>query len=64
MTQSPMCWFAGYHGTRTGAFVGDYYLTGDTAELNDDGSISFIGRADDVITTSGYRVGPSTWKAR
>lgn len=58
MTQSPMCWFAGYHGTRTGAFVGDYYLTGDTAELNDDGSISFIGRADDVITTSGYRVGP------
>jgi acetyl-CoA synthetase len=27
-------------------------------ELNDDGSISFVGRADDVITTSGYRVGP------
>ncbi|MDT9170875.1 AMP-binding enzyme, partial [Escherichia coli] len=30
----------------------------DTVELNDDGSISFVGRADDVITTSGYRVGP------
>jgi acetyl-CoA synthetase len=27
------------------------------AELNDDGSISFVGRADDVITISGYRVG-------
>ncbi|MEJ7935432.1 hypothetical protein WG907_14345 [Sphingobium sp. AN558] len=27
-------------------------------ELNEDGSISFVGRADDVITTSGYRVGP------
>ncbi|MCY1524685.1 Acetyl-coenzyme A synthetase [compost metagenome] len=27
-------------------------------ELNEDGSISFVGRSDDVITTSGYRVGP------
>jgi len=53
-----MCWFGGYHGTPTSAFAGHYYLTGDSAELNDDGSISFIGRADDVITTSGYRVGP------
>ena len=35
-----------------------HYLTGDSAERNEDGSISFIGRADDVITTSGYRVGP------
>ncbi len=58
LEQSPMAWFAGYHGTPTGAFVGKYYLSGDTAELNPDGSISFIGRADDVITTSGYRVGP------
>jgi acetyl-CoA synthetase len=58
LTRSPMCWFPGYHGTATRAFVGNYYLTGDSAELNDDGSISFIGRADDVITTSGYRVGP------
>lgn len=58
LTRSPMCWFGGYHGTPTSAFAGNYYLTGDSAELNDDGSISFIGRADDVITTSGYRVGP------
>lgn len=58
LTRSPMCWFGGYHGTATSSFVGNYYLTGDSAELNDDGSISFIGRADDVITTSGYRVGP------
>lgn len=56
--RSPLLWFAGYVGTRTKAFVGDYYLSGDTVELNDDGSISFVGRADDVITTSGYRVGP------
>ncbi|AXA53702.1 AMP-binding protein [Pseudomonas thivervalensis] len=56
--QSPMCWFAGYEGAPTKAFVGDYYLSGDTVELNPDGSISFVGRSDDVITTSGYRVGP------
>ncbi|MCE1117087.1 MULTISPECIES: AMP-binding protein [Pseudomonas] len=56
--QSPLCWFAGYHGLPTKAFVGKYYLSGDTVELNQDGSISFVGRSDDVITTSGYRVGP------
>ncbi|MBV4508408.1 AMP-binding protein [Pseudomonas sp. BW13M1] len=56
--QSPLCWFAGYHGLPTKAFIGKYYLSGDTVELNHDGSISFVGRSDDVITTSGYRVGP------
>ena len=38
--------------------MGDYYLTGDTVRLNEFGGVDFIGRADDVITTSGYRVGP------
>jgi acetyl-CoA synthetase len=56
--QSPLCWFGGYHGLPTKSFVGKYYLSGDTVELNQDGSISFVGRSDDVITTSGYRVGP------
>ncbi|WP_053154135.1 AMP-binding protein [Pseudomonas sp. P1.8] len=56
--RSPQYWFSGYFGIPTKAFVGRYYLSGDTAELNDDGSISFVGRNDDVITTSGYRVGP------
>ncbi|QXH49800.1 AMP-binding protein [Pseudomonas fakonensis] len=56
--QSPLCWFGGYHDLPTKAFVGRYYLSGDTVELNQDGSISFVGRSDDVITTSGYRVGP------
>lgn len=58
MPRSPLFWFPGYQGMETRAFVGDYYLSGDTVELNEDGSISFVGRADDVITTSGYRVGP------
>lgn len=57
-SQSPMCWFGGYEGVPTKAFVGNYYLSGDTVEWNPDGSISFVGRSDDVITTSGYRVGP------
>jgi len=56
--RSPMFWFNGYKDMETKAFQGRYYLTGDTAELNSDGSISFVGRSDDVITTSGYRVGP------
>lgn len=56
--RSPLLWFAGYVGAKTKAFVDHYYLSGDTVELNADGSISFVGRADDVITTSGYRVGP------
>jgi acetyl-CoA synthetase len=57
-TRSPLLWFSGYLGRETSSFVGRYYLSGDTVERNDDGSISFVGRADDVITTSGYRVGP------
>jgi acetyl-CoA synthetase len=56
--QSPLCWFGGYHGVPTKSIIGKYYLSGDTVELNADGSISFVGRSDDVITTSGYRVGP------
>jgi len=56
--QSPLFWFKGYDGHNRKAFVGKYDLTGDTVRLNELGGIDFIGRADDVITTSGYRVGP------
>ncbi|MDM1717898.1 AMP-binding protein [Acinetobacter towneri] len=57
-SQSPLMWFKGYDGDDRKSFVGQYYLTGDTVRLNEFGGIDFIGRADDVITTSGYRVGP------
>lgn len=56
--QSPGFWFQGYWQQDTKSFKGDYYLTGDTVELNEDGSISFVGRSDDIITSSGYRIGP------
>lgn len=39
-------------------FVGDWYLSGDKAYEDGDGYFWFIGRADDVIKTSGERVGP------
>ena len=43
--------------TRT-QFAGDYYLTGDRATRDRDGYFWFIGRKDDVIKSSGYRIGP------
>lgn len=37
---------------------GDWYLTGDRAHVDDDGYFWFSSRADDVIITAGYRIGP------
>jgi acetyl-CoA synthetase len=39
-------------------FAGDWLLTGDTARMDEDGYLWFIGRDDDVITSAGYRIGP------
>ncbi|MDL2234705.1 AMP-binding protein [Christensenellaceae bacterium OttesenSCG-928-L17] len=35
-----------------------YYHTGDTAYMDDDGYFWYVGRADDIIKSSGYRIGP------
>lgn len=40
------------------SFRGDWYLTGDRAYVDEDGYFWFVGRTDDVILTSGYRIGP------
>lgn len=37
---------------------GQWYITGDRAFKDDDGFFWFMGRADDIILTSGYRIGP------
>lgn len=58
IARSPLMWFTGYWQQETPAIGGGYYRTGDTVELEPDGRISFIGRSDDVITSSGYRIGP------
>jgi len=40
------------------SFRGDWYYTGDLASADEDGYLWFVGRADDVITSSAYRIGP------
>ena len=40
------------------SFQGDWYLTGDKAYKDEDGYFWFVGRADDVIKSAGYRIGP------
>jgi acetyl-CoA synthetase len=40
------------------SFVKDWYYTDDMAAMDEDGNFWFIGRDDDVIKASGYRIGP------
>jgi acetyl-CoA synthetase len=40
------------------AFVDDWYLSGDLAMTDEDGYFWFVGRADDLIKTSGHLIGP------
>ncbi|MBV8474260.1 MAG: AMP-binding protein, partial [Hyphomicrobiales bacterium] len=39
-------------------FEGDYYRTGDVAERDAEGYITYVGRADDVFKSSDYRLSP------
>ena len=53
--------FLGYWGNPTATrekFAGDFLLTGDTGRADAEGHLWFLGRADDVITSAGYRIGP------
>ena len=40
-------------------FIGDWARTGDMARMDDEGYFWFMGRGDDLIISSGYRIGPS-----
>jgi len=44
-------------------FVGDWWLTGDLARKDEDGYFYFLGRKDDLISSAGYRIGPSEIEA-
>ena len=60
---SPLYWFRGYYRdperTAERFRTGDrHHLTGDAARAGADGVLQFASRADDVITSSGYRIGP------
>ena len=57
----PVGLFDGYYRDpeRTaGVWHDDVYHTGDTAWRDEDGYYWFVGRTDDVIKSSGYRIGP------
>jgi acetyl-CoA synthetase len=41
-----------------GAMSGGYYRTGDVAQRDEDGYITYVGRADDVFKSSDYRISP------
>jgi acetyl-CoA synthetase len=56
---SPAHFFQGYTWQEKNPFVEGYYLTGDVVIRNEDGTFQFAGRDDDIITTAGYRVGPT-----
>jgi acetyl-CoA synthetase len=56
----PLALMDGYEqedGSLRGA-AGRWYRTGDTALRNADGSLTYVGRADDVFKSSGYRISP------
>ncbi|MGI6525908.1 MAG: AMP-binding protein [Caldicoprobacterales bacterium] len=59
--QIPLGMFDGYYRdeekTRA-VWHDDIYYTGDMAWYDEDGYFWFVGRADDVIKSSGYRIGP------
>ncbi|MGL6297756.1 MAG: AMP-binding protein [Methanobacteriaceae archaeon] len=40
------------------SWYGSHYHTGDTAWMDEDGYYWFVGRNDDIIKSSGYRIGP------
>ncbi len=53
--------FRGYYQDQkktSEVFKNGWYFTGDTATKDKDGYFWFVGRSDDIITSSGYRISP------
>jgi acyl-coenzyme A synthetase/AMP-(fatty) acid ligase len=44
-------------------FEGEWWATGDLVEADEDGCLFFKGRNDDIIASSGYRIGPTEVEA-
>jgi acetyl-CoA synthetase/medium-chain acyl-CoA synthetase len=61
LSGSPPSLFRGYwkdEAASRGARRGRWYVTGDRGYRDEDGYFWFVGRADDVIISAGYRIGP------
>jgi acyl-coenzyme A synthetase/AMP-(fatty) acid ligase len=59
--ERPVGMFAGYWRNEEATAKchrGDWYVTGDRASMDEDGYLWFVGRADDVINSASYRIGP------
>jgi acetyl-CoA synthetase len=59
--RKPVGMFGGYYRDRdltNSVWQDNIYYTGDVAWQDEDGYLWFVGRADDVIKSSGYRIGP------
>ncbi|KAL8175466.1 UNVERIFIED_CONTAM: Acyl-coenzyme A synthetase acsm3, mitochondrial, partial [Gekko kuhli] len=57
----PFCLFTQYteDPEKTASTIrGSYYVTGDRGIRDEEGYFWFVGRADDVINSAGYRIGP------
>jgi len=57
----PPTLFRGYYKSEAETLAtrrGEWYLTGDRAQKDDDGYFWFVGRSDDVISSGAYRIGP------
>jgi acetyl-CoA synthetase/medium-chain acyl-CoA synthetase len=61
LSPRPFALFKGYANDpqkTQSVFRNGWYYTGDRASKDEDGYFWFVGRADDVIKSSGYRIGP------
>lgn len=61
LSDRPVGLMTGYHGDpdRTAeAMAGGYYRTGDIGARDEDGYITYVGRADDVFKASDYKISP------
>ncbi len=61
LSPRPLGLMVGYHGDdeRTAeAMAGGRYHTGDIASRDEDGYLTYVGRADDVFKASDYRISP------
>ncbi|MEG1509892.1 MAG: AMP-binding protein, partial [Clostridia bacterium] len=59
-TKVPVGLFSGYNNAEVTAeaWHDNYYHTGDMAWRDEDGYFWYVGRTDDLIKSSGYRIGP------